>query len=58
MGTEVENGDDSVIIDYHILFLYLKLAVERFIEQNPYDEQEVEKYLKDMKRNLNIVEKL
>jgi len=58
IGIEIECGDNSVIIYYDILFHYLKLAVKRYIEQNPHDEQEVEKYLEDMKRNLNIEEKI
>ncbi|APB74858.1 MULTISPECIES: ribonuclease toxin immunity protein CdiI [Paenibacillus] len=53
-GIEIEYGDDSIIIAYENLYYYFKLAAKRYIEKNPQDEQEIEKYLKEMRSNLNV----
>jgi len=53
-GIEIELGSESVILDYEIMYYYLKLAAMRYVRKNPQYEQEFERYFEDMRENLDI----
>lgn len=55
-GIEIELGGESVILDYELLYYYLKVAAMKYIRKNPQYEQEFEMYFENMKKNLDIKE--
>ena len=57
-GIEIEYMDETINVNYEILYYYLKIVVERYIEENPQEQHEIEICLKNMKENLNIKENI
>jgi hypothetical protein len=57
-GIEIEYMDETINVNYEILYHYLKIVVERYIEENPQEQREIEICLKSMKENLNIKENI
>ncbi|WP_223556310.1 ribonuclease toxin immunity protein CdiI [Lysinibacillus sphaericus] len=53
-GIEIELGTQSVILSYELLYYYLKIAGERYIEKNPQNEKEFELYFSNIKRNMEM----
>ena len=55
-GIEIELGSETEILEYQILYYYLKVAAMRYIRKYPQYEQEFEMYFENMKKNLDIKE--
>lgn len=53
-GIEIELGNESIILSYKLLYHYFKIAGEKYIEKNPQYDQEIEMYLDNMRKNIDV----
>ncbi|GEC90509.1 hypothetical protein BBR01nite_28400 [Brevibacillus brevis] len=54
IGIEVEFGSETIIVAYEIVYDYFRIAAKRYVEKRPRDRKELELYLEEMRKNLNI----